>query len=263
VSATAKTSAILIARNNERTAHRAVDSILYQIDSPCEILIADCGCSDNTIEIVRERLKEAGWDRYTVLGAGEGNDYTAFHFAIARAKGEYIAFLDANDWWSRSDKLRIQISFLDRHRECSAAFTNFFFFDPDRLAFSARDAISDKYSYVNTRDIILNNISCGFSVSMYRSASLFGIPTLGSNMPPDCWMFDIFASRKAPLAFLHSACVVHQLGGGASRATGQQAIEFNDELTGWRFHEEFSRLASVLGVEIKPSPNSFGSRAFR
>lgn len=77
----------------------AVESVLYQTLSAFEIIVVDDGSTDETPKI----LKEFG-SRITVLRKNNSGVGAARNSAIEVARGEYIAFLDADDVW-HCDKL--------------------------------------------------------------------------------------------------------------------------------------------------------------
>ena len=74
----------------------AVESVLNQ-DFPgdqVEILVVDDGSKDNTAE----RLKQYG-SRVTYLYKPNGGQASAFNLGLAHATGEYVALLDADDYF--------------------------------------------------------------------------------------------------------------------------------------------------------------------
>ena len=94
--------------NHNRTVllHRAVDSVLKQTLKPCEIIIVDDGSDENTINYVQQKFSH-----YLIklvlnkknLGAAE-----ARNIGVQHAKGDFIAFLDSDDYWDKN-KLKSQI----------------------------------------------------------------------------------------------------------------------------------------------------------
>jgi glycosyltransferase involved in cell wall biosynthesis len=113
-----KVSVAVITYNQEKTIGRAIDSILEQkTDFRYEILIADDASSDGTPEILKEYSV-----RYPDLikirlrnknGGATKNSYDLF----MEASGEYIAFLEGDDYWTDRNKLAMQAEFLDLHDE--------------------------------------------------------------------------------------------------------------------------------------------------
>ena len=107
-------SVIIPAYNCGRTIGRAVRSALCQTtEEEIEVLVIDDASEDATAQAVEEIKKEAGEKiRYfrneKNLGAAETRNA-----GIRIAKGEYIAFLDADDWWDK-DKLKKQAELLKK-----------------------------------------------------------------------------------------------------------------------------------------------------
>jgi glycosyltransferase involved in cell wall biosynthesis len=82
--------------NYGRYIEEAVGSVLSQ-EFPVEqreILVIDDGSTDDT----HERLQKFG-DSITYLRKPNGGQASAFNFGLSRARGEIVAFLDADDYW--------------------------------------------------------------------------------------------------------------------------------------------------------------------
>ncbi len=82
-----------------------LDSILAQDYPHIESIIVDDGSTDNTMEVLEPYLKDP---RVRVVRQANAGQTVAKNRGIAEAKGEFIAFCDADDTW-RNDKLSLQI----------------------------------------------------------------------------------------------------------------------------------------------------------
>lgn len=89
----------------------AVESALAQTFGDLEVLVVDDGSDDGSADAVAE-LRDP---RVVVLTLGHsGIPAVARNAALARARGEYVAFLDSDDVW-HPDKLSHQVPVLDDH----------------------------------------------------------------------------------------------------------------------------------------------------
>ncbi len=104
-------TAIIDTFNHERFIEQALSSVLDQglSASDLEILLVDDGSTDRTTDVVATFA-----NRVQVLRKQNGGQASAFNFAIARAKGEIIAFLDGDDWWAKG-KLKTVLDAFDAH----------------------------------------------------------------------------------------------------------------------------------------------------
>lgn len=87
-------SVIIPAYNSAGTIHRCVQSVLCQTYKEWEMLIVDDGSKDDTLDI----CKSFDDSRIKVLHKENGGVSSARNMGLNAAKGEYIAFIDSDDY---------------------------------------------------------------------------------------------------------------------------------------------------------------------
>lgn len=105
-----KVSVIIPAYKCAGTIKKAIDSALIQ-DVPLEILVID-DCSG---ENIKEIIEEYGEEPRLLYVQNEKNMGAAAsrNRGVSLASGEYVAFLDADDWW-KPGKLKSQLELLQK-----------------------------------------------------------------------------------------------------------------------------------------------------
>lgn len=96
-------SVVITNYNYEKYIAEAINSALLQDYSPIEIIVVDDGSTDNSIEIIEKYS-----DRITLIRKDNGGVSSARNAGIKNARGSYIAFLDADDFWEET-KIGLQI----------------------------------------------------------------------------------------------------------------------------------------------------------
>lgn len=110
-------SVIIPVHNGAQYVHDAIQSALAQDYSPLEVIAVDDGSTDATPQILARFAGRIHCLRQENLGAA-----AARNAAIRVARGEYLAFLDADDVWF-PDKLRRQVAYLQSHPEVRLLFS--------------------------------------------------------------------------------------------------------------------------------------------
>jgi glycosyltransferase involved in cell wall biosynthesis len=102
-------SCIVPAYNAERFLKAALDSILGQTYSPLEVIVVDDGSTDGTAGVVR------GYGgRVRSLRQANAGHASARNAGVRAARGELVAFLDADDLWHREKLERQELRFRAR-----------------------------------------------------------------------------------------------------------------------------------------------------
>ncbi|KGQ46859.1 glycosyltransferase family 2 protein [Gallibacterium anatis] len=75
---------------------RCLNSLLHQTYNNIEILLINDGSTDNSLEICQEYARKD--DRIKVFSQKNSGAGAARNLGITRARGEYIGFVDSDDW---------------------------------------------------------------------------------------------------------------------------------------------------------------------
>ena len=108
-----KLSVIIPTYNGEKTIRRAIESVLKQtLKLDTEILICDDRSTDRTIEICRQYPECKMYFNQEHVG----NPNPGRNIGIKKATGDYVAFLDQDDFWTYK-KIELQFKELKNGAE--------------------------------------------------------------------------------------------------------------------------------------------------
>ena len=99
-------SVVIPAYNAAWCVRKAIDSVLAQNFRDFELIVVDDGSTDDTAS----ELASYG-SSIRVISKPNGGMSSARNAGIAQAGGEFVAFLDADDWWLPS-KLERQVALM-------------------------------------------------------------------------------------------------------------------------------------------------------
>jgi len=208
-------SVLIDTYNHERFIEQAVASVLEQ-DFPMddtEILVVDDGSTDKTPEILRKFEP-----RIRILHKQNGGQASAFNLAIPQCKGEVIAFLDGDDWWTK-DKLRTIIPIFESQHDIGVVGHGYLIVDAQ--GHLQKTVIPQKTRRLDARTpesaALFSRYACFFGTSKvaYRKSlleQLLPIPE-GAVIEADEWLFTL-APWLSDVMVLDQALFYYRLHGG-------------------------------------------------
>lgn len=118
-------SVIMPSYNHAKFIEQSINSVLAQSYKDFEFLIFDDGSTDET----HAKLRNLQDNRLKIILNKKNRGAAVIHSELIEAScGKYIALINSDDTW-RSDKLAIQVDFLERNPEYCAFFSNAQFID--------------------------------------------------------------------------------------------------------------------------------------
>ncbi len=250
-------SVLMITYNHEMFVAKAIKSILMQeIAEPYEIVVADDCSTDGTLEAIRSVARANPDVKFRFLDTKENLGITKnYQRAFKAITSDYVAVIEGDDYWVDTQKLRAQLAFLDRHRECGLCSVNYYVFEEDLCKFTPRVPAEDNYIIFGARELIADNLVGNFSTCMYRTQALKELPPAIFEMRSYDWAINICIGKSYMIGFLRSPMSVYRIHRGGSwsllsypeKIKAQlQLIPEYDAVTGGVFHPEFSQLSCRL-----------------
>ena len=116
-------SVITVSYNAVTTIEQTILSVINQTYSNIEYIIIDGGSTDGTVDIIR---KYADRIAYWVSEPDKGI-YDAMNKGTKKANGEYIAFLNSDDWYEL-DAVSIIAQFADGKNDLISGIIKIYFY---------------------------------------------------------------------------------------------------------------------------------------
>lgn len=116
-----KISVVTTFYNYGRYLAQCIESVLNQTETDFELILYDDGSQDNSLNIAMSYLNDP---RVVVVQAEHKNRAIALARAMAKAKGQYVGWLDADDWIA-SDCLQLTSDILDKNLDVGLVYTQY------------------------------------------------------------------------------------------------------------------------------------------
>lgn len=92
----------------------AIESVLSQsVGDRVELLVCDGGSTDSSLDVIKKYEKDIAW----WVSEKDKGQSDAFNKGFAHAKGRYLTWLNADDWFA-PNALKMVLKFIDRYPEC-------------------------------------------------------------------------------------------------------------------------------------------------
>ena len=255
-----KASVLITTYNHEKFIGQAIESALAQVTTfPYEILIGEDESQDSTRSIVVKYAKQ--YPKKIKLFLNSRKDVVYINGRATGRKnllslykqscGEYVAFLDGDDFWIDKNKLQIQADYLDMNPETSGCFcqARAFFEDIGNTEYLIPNLLSSKQ--LTIEDLLVNN-SIAFCSVIYRRLYKQFPKWIWSTGMAD-WPIHILHAKYGPVGYIPKLMAGyrrHSLGSFSSR---NKIDNINDIIDTYRiFNEYFSqRYHKIIEDRIK------------
>jgi glycosyltransferase involved in cell wall biosynthesis len=120
---TPRVSVVLRTFDHARFIAQAIESVLIQrAPFAFELVIGEDCSSDGTRAIVERYAREQPEIVSAVLPERNLGHGEILRRAMAAARGDFIAYLDGDDYWTSASKLARQVAFLEENPDCASCF---------------------------------------------------------------------------------------------------------------------------------------------
>ena len=151
-----KVSFILPIYNVEKYLSECVESILAQTYSDFEILLVDDGSPDNCPALCDEWAKKD--NRIKALHKPNGGLSDARNYGLEHAQGDYVVFVDSDDFWVNKDCLQRLMNVVDAHPECDFIGFNCSYYYSDTKTYNKWVAYDESLSKPTDKDNVLRSL---------------------------------------------------------------------------------------------------------
>ena len=138
-----KVSVIMPSFNSSKHIREAVYSVLNQSYSDLELLIIDAGSTDGTVALIKQFSVDDKRVKY-INNVDDDGPAHARQVGIQNSEGNYIAFLDADDYWL-PDKVEKQINFM-QEKDINFSYTCYRSIDENGTNLSCPILMRDSYN---------------------------------------------------------------------------------------------------------------------
>jgi len=239
-------SVIIPVYNGADFIGESIDSALQQSYGNLEVIVVDDGSTDNTLTVLNQyAVKDA---RVRVISQPNGGVSAARNTAIAAARGEFIAPLDADDIW-RPSKLDRQVRrMLAAGDETALVYSWWAWIDEDSLIVDRSPRWTIEGSALET--LMYVNFVGNASVPLFRKSAVDAVGGYRTHAMPGepliCEDYDL-ALR---IAANHKIACVQDVLVGYRRRRGSRSTALD---TMWRSQQAVMQSIRALRPDLKPA----------
>jgi glycosyltransferase involved in cell wall biosynthesis len=223
-----KVSVLIATYNHERYIAQAVTSALTQdTNFPMEVIVGEDCSTDGTRRVLLNLQRQYPTSLKLLLhdpNIGGGKNVAA---VLAACRGEYVAMLEGDDYWTDPRKLQKQADALDANRSWSACF------HPTRMVYEDGSQQPRTYPdnwtrpFATIEDLFRENFICTCSI-VFRNGLFGPLPAWHQETVPGDWAIHMLNAHHGPIGFLPEVMAdyrIHPQGLWTSKTHAQQHAE--------------------------------------
>jgi glycosyltransferase involved in cell wall biosynthesis len=251
-----KVSVAVITYNHLAFIRQAIESVLMQkTDFDFEIVVGEDGSTDGTREVVLDMHRNWPDRIHPMLREANLGMMPNILQTLRDCQGDYVAYLEGDDYWTDPHKLQKQVDFLEAHDDYVMCFHNTIYtYDdgrPDHLRHqNAWDTLSSEELILGFHDFSYPNPACAGHTSslVFRNHLLPDYPawlldSISGDLP-----LEMLIAQHGQAKFINEAMSVHRIhrAGYTMRKRDRLAVLENRIAS-------FESLAKTLGPGHSPA----------
>lgn len=198
-----KVSFIIPIYNVEKYLSECVESILAQTYSDFEMLLVDDGSPDNCPALCDDWARKDS--RIKALHKPNGGLSDARNYGLDHAKGDYVVFVDSDDFWVEKDCLERLMNVVDAHPECDFIGFNCSYYYSDTKTYKKWVAYNESLSVPTDKNIVICSLvasgtfpmSACLKIIKRKSLSDMGLRFIKGTIAEDIpWFIDLLEGSK-------------------------------------------------------------------
>jgi glycosyltransferase involved in cell wall biosynthesis len=204
-------SVLITSYQHERYVARALDGVLEQRGVEFELLVGDDASTDGTRAVI-QRYEQAHPEviraYFPERNLGKGGS-AIFAELLRQARGDLVAALDGDDYWTAPDKLRRQVDHMDAHPGCAMCFHDVLCHYEDG---SQPDA---PFTGARGREVDLPELLDGIQIAscapMFRRAAIHPLPDWYLDLPWGDAPLYVLAAAHGSIHYLPDVMGVYRI----------------------------------------------------
>lgn len=205
-----KVSICMITYNQEKFIAQAVESVLMQrLSFGYELVIGEDCSQDKTREIVTAYARRHPDQIRVLLSEKNLGAVQNFMRTYSACRGQYVAILDGDDFWTSPYKLQKQVNFLDARPEYSGCFHAVTMIPEESGMWRVHPP--GKKKIYTIEDYIEGCIIAAPCSTMFRNRLIGNLPYWFDNISWSDWPWQLFHAERGPVGYIDEVMAVYRI----------------------------------------------------
>ena len=174
-----KLSFIIPIYNVEKYLPQCVDSILSQTYTDFEVILVDDGSPDSSGKLCDAYAQKDA--RVRVIHKPNGGLSDARNAGLDVAHGDYVIFVDSDDFWIKNDSLSNLMGVVEQHSECGFIGFNCSYYYEDNDSFVKWVAYNDSIGHPIDKDVAMHTLVASGTMPMSACLKVISRKVLQDN----------------------------------------------------------------------------------
>jgi glycosyltransferase involved in cell wall biosynthesis len=208
-------SVVMPAFNAERFICESIESVLHQSYPNIELIVINDGSTDNTANTISHLKNSINYLETENKGVS-----AARNLGIQEAKGEWIAFLDADDIWF-TNKLKLQFDKLDG---CNWSYTDSYYLGKQYKHDTKRSDLSPLFSGNIFNHLLTENIITTSSVVVKKSL-IQNVGGFDENLEAlEDWKLWLEIAKAHPISYINEPLLKYRVYAGSTSRKARKML---------------------------------------